>query len=177
MTTPIRSIIRIATKREEEPYNILTVLGQDQSYYSKLAKTNHNFYYWENVNKIGWDDSYGMKPENFLSIKTSEPPAHIDFDLVLCLDRSLFQFSKNFADFYHTSLVLLETIPVEDELRNHPDFNAISSIQGDVNVFGGEACRDSWGQLGYVIEEDDDNFCSSWNNVFSESCSLIYTRV
>ena len=44
MTTPMRSIVRIATKQEDEPYNILTVLGEDYSYYKKLSETKNNFY-------------------------------------------------------------------------------------------------------------------------------------
>ena len=69
MTTPMRSIVRIATKQEDEPYNILTVLGEDYSYYKKLSETKNNFYYWEAVNGVSWDENYGMKPENFFSIK------------------------------------------------------------------------------------------------------------
>tara|TARA_B100000519_G_C14137472_1_gene388221 strand:+ start:99 stop:632 length:534 start_codon:yes stop_codon:yes gene_type:complete len=177
MTTPMRSIVRIATKQEDEPYNILTVLGEDYSYYKKLSETKNNFYYWEAVNGVSWDENYGMKPENFFSIKTSEPPSHVDFDLVLCPNRNFYQFCKNFADFFHMSVVLLETAEASDELKAHPDYAAIAAIQGDVNVFYSEQCRQSWGQLGYVIEEEDESFCDSWNNVFSECCSLIYTRI
>ena len=178
--TAIRTIIRAATKNQDDPYNILMLLDEDNlTYTSKLAETGNNFYFWETVNGIAWNDSIIMKPENCLGIKGEGTPEHIDFDIALCSNRGFFQFFKNFSSFWHLPLVLFESqVPNEAYKQSDPQgWLAARQCEGDINVFVSEDARNSWEQLGYVIGESSDNFCSSWNNVFQEACSLVYTRM
>ena len=46
--TAMRTIIRAATKKENEPYNIITLLDeQSLTYMAKLSETGNKFYFWE----------------------------------------------------------------------------------------------------------------------------------
>jgi len=178
--TAMRTIIRAATKNQDDPYNVLMLLDEENLIYIfKMAETGNNFYFWETINDTGWNDSIIMKPENCLSIKGKDAPSHVDFDIVLCLNRGFFQFCKKFADFCHLPLILLESqIPTEEyKQSDQQGWLASKQCEGDINVFISEETRDGWGQLGYVIAENSDNFCDSWNNVFQEACSLVYTRM
>ena len=178
--TAMRTIIRAATKKQEEPYKIIMLLDKENlKYISRLAETKNEFYFWESVNGTKWDDTIIMKPENCMEITGTEFPEYLDADLVLCSNRGFFQFCKNFADFWHLPLVLFECqTPTEEYKQSDPRGWLMSQqIEGDINVFTSDESRDGWGQLGYVVPEDSDNFCDSWNNVFQEACSLVYTRM
>ena len=178
--TAMRTIIRAAVKSPDDPYNILMLLDEDNlTYISSLANTGNRFYFWESVNGMGWNDSIIMKPENFLCIKGENTPEHVDFDIALCSNRGFFQFFKGLSSFWHLPLVLFESqIPNEEYKQSDPQgWLATRQCEGDINVFVSDAARDGWGQLGYVISESGDNFCDSWNNVFQEACSLVYTRM
>ena len=47
--TAMRTIIRAATKKEDEPYNIIMMLDDEQSlpYVSNLCETQNKFYFWD----------------------------------------------------------------------------------------------------------------------------------
>lgn len=178
--TAMRTIIRAATKKENEPYNIITLLDENIfPYVAKLSETGNKFYFWESVNDTKWNDTIVMKPDNFSSIKGQSMPEHLDFDVVLCPNRGFFQFCKNISDFWHIPIVLLESQIPTDEYKqfNQQEWLMTKQYEGDINVFVSNEARDEWEQLGYVIPKDGDNFCDSWNNVLQESCSLVYTRM
>ena len=184
--TAMRSIIRAAIKNQDDPHNILMLLDENNlTYISKLAETGNTFYFWEDVNEMGWNNSVAMKPENILSIKGQALPEYIDFDIVLCSNRGFFQFCKNIADFWHLPLILFESqVPDEEYKQADPQgWLEVRQCEGDINVFASDESRNNWGPIGhfhavgYTITEDSDSFCDSWNNVFLEACSLVYTRM
>jgi hypothetical protein len=178
--TAMRTIIRAATKKEDEPYNILILLdNKSLTYISKLSEMGNNFYIWENANETEWDDKVVMKPDNCFTIKGNEIPEYLDIDIILCLNRGFFKFCKSFADFWHIPIILLEFESPSDEYKQSDPqgWMMVKQCEGDINVFTSDESRDCWGQLGYVIPEDNDNFCDSWNNLFQEACSLVYTRM
>ena len=57
--TAMRTIIRAATKKEDEPYNIIMMLDDEQSlpYISNLCDTQNKFYFWESRNGVDWNDN------------------------------------------------------------------------------------------------------------------------
>jgi hypothetical protein len=50
-------------------------------------------------------------------------------------------------------------------------------MDGDINVFSSESCRKGWEKMGYIAQENDDNFVDIWNNIFKEASTIIYTRM
>ena len=65
--TTMKTIIRIATKNKDEPYNILMLLGDDIEYVLKLAETGSNIYIWSTVNGKTWPEDL-QKPENCYTV-------------------------------------------------------------------------------------------------------------
>lgn len=174
-----KSIIRTATKTKDEPYNIITFLSNPK-YETKLSTTGNNFYYWTHGYDAAWDPAYG-KPDNciFLNPNKQEPPQHIDFDMILCPNRGMFQLAKQIADFSHLPIICLEHTYPDEQFKqvNAEHWRALSSMDGDINVFSSEVCRDAWGKMGYIAGGDDENFVSIWNNIFKEASTIIYTRM
>ena len=179
--TAMRTIIRAATKKEDEPYNIIMMLDDEQSlpYISNLCDTQNKFYFWESINGVDWNDNMCMKPQNCIKLQGQSMREHIDFDIVLCLNRGFFQLCKNIANFWHIPIILFESqIPNEQFKQSNPqDWFTAKNCEGDINVFISDETRDEWEQMGYVIGQNSESFCDSWNNVFQEACSLVYTRI
>lgn len=180
MGTPIRSIIRAATKDSNSPCNILMLLDNENlKFLAKLAETNNNFYFLQRVNGATWNESIVPKPQNFFLIDSTDIPVHLDFDLVLCSNKGFFQFLKSLCDAWHLPLVSLEQEVVQEEFKttNQQQWFTLRTFEGDINVFSSQEVRDSWGQMGYIIEEDGADFCDSWDNIFQEACKLVYVRM
>ena len=180
MATPIRSIIRAATKDANSPYNVLMLLDPNNlDFISNLASTNNNFYFLGKVNDAKWNNPDIPKPENCFVLDCDDIPSHIDFDLVLCSNKGFFQFLKSLCDFWHLPLVVLEQETIQDEYKitNQHEWSVLRTFQGDVNVFLSQEIRDSWGQMGYVIEENNPSFCDAWDNIFQEASKLVYVRM
>ena len=176
--TAMKTIIRIATKKKDEPYNILMLLADDIEYVLELAKTGNNIYIWSTVNGATWPEG-SQKPENCYMVSGEDWPARITLDLALCDNKGFFQFFKNICNAFHMPLILLEhQTPTQEYMsQNYQEWMTLQSFEGDINVFSSEDSRDAWGKLGYVVPKNDDSFCESWNNILQESCSLIYTRM
>jgi len=178
--SPVRNIIRAATKKENEPYNIITFLS-NQKYEKRLSLTGNNFYYWSHNYASEWDDKAGDKPDNCIFLPDSSPelPSYIDFDLILCPNRGMFQLAKQISNFSHLPMVALEHSSPDDEFKamNPEQWQAFHNMEGDINVFASDECRQGWQKMGYVASLQDENFDTIWNNIFKEACSIIYTRM
>ena len=94
--TAMKTIIRIATKNKDEPYNILMLLADDIEYILELAKTGNNIYIWSTVNGTTWPEGL-QKPENCYIVKGEDWPARITLDLALYDNRGFFQFFRAFC--------------------------------------------------------------------------------
>ena len=176
--TAIDTIIRNATRKEDEPYNVFTLLDEKIGYIIKLAELNCNVYCWSSVNDVDWPKEI-EKPKNIYIVKSETWPNRITLDLAVCTNRGFFQFFRNACNNFHMPLVLLEhQVPTQEYMNvNIQEWRTLQSFEGDINVFSSEASRESWDKLGYVVETDSDSFSESWNNILQEACSLIYTRM
>ena len=176
--TALATIIRNATRKKDEPYNILTLIDDDIEYIVKLASTGHNIYCWSKVNDVGWPKEV-QKPDNCYIVSSESWPSRVTLDLAICTNRGFFPFFRNACDNFHMPLILLEhQVPTQEYMNfNIQEWRTLQTFEGDINVFSSEASRDTWDKLGYVVETQSETFSESWNNIMQEACSLIYTRM
>lgn len=150
MTTPVSSITRCATRKGNEPLNILCMPTHER-YEVGLAKTNHNFYAWRVLDGSvkDWDTTYAPVPENYTLLNphlgNQQIPDWVDLDLVLSQNKfGQFKIAKQIADQLQLPLISLEhTLPVPTWTQN--DLAKLKSMRGDVNVFISEFSRTAWG--------------------------------
>ena len=146
--SPVSTITKAATRRLNEPLNILTFPTHER-YETGLAKTGHNFYAYRAEGIKDWNTNYGKIPDNYLLLnstkKERQVPLHLDFDLVLSQNKfGQFQIASQIANTLHLPLVSLEhTLPMP-----HWTGEVLSSIRdmrGDVNLFISEYSLSRWG--------------------------------
>jgi glycosyltransferase involved in cell wall biosynthesis len=78
------TILRQATRRPDEPLNILTFASHER-YEPNLCKTGHNFYsFYGGHNIKGWNTKYAPVPENYILIDINKPIPNVNYDLLLC---------------------------------------------------------------------------------------------
>ncbi len=132
MITAMESIIRAATRQDDEPLNIL-LFNSDERYETSLSKTNHNFYLLGNK----WNNTKRLMPENFTEIFGLS--YGIGFDLVLCLGRYRgLEDCLTVSQTCHAPLVLAEL--------DYPNPNKEFKLQkGDINVFIDDQQAFAWG--------------------------------
>jgi len=148
MATTIGSITRAATRRPDEPLNILTC-PTHESYEVGLAKTGHNFYAIRTPQVKDWNRQYRPVPENYVLLNPSrgegQLPPDVDFDLVLAQNVfAQFQLLSSVARRLHLPLVRLE------HTLTHPSWgpaqlDALRRMRGDLNVFISEFSVGEWG--------------------------------
>jgi len=156
----VRSILRNATRKEDEPINIL--LGSAHERYQEcLSKTGHNFYIVPFKGSHIWNTKYAPIPHNFI-ILPANLPEWIDFDLVLCQSKDHYSIMKKFSKIFNIPLVCLEhTFPPPN--WGHSELNHAKSLRGHLNVFICESSRNAFGwtdKEAYVIRHgiDTDKF-------------------
>ena len=173
----VRSLIRKETRGQDEPLNIIT-FSFDYEYESKLATTGHNMYYWTSGYQFSWGVAEDTTPKNFIKMLPDTIPPHVDFDLILCPNRGVYNICAGLSAFLHIPIVCLEhEAPTEEyKTHNHQNWNNISRIDGDVNVFSSQECRDGWGKMGYIAEISNESFTEVWSNIFSQAADIVYTR-
>ena len=86
MVSPVSSITRAATRKINEPLNILTFPTHER-YESMMAKCGHNFYAYRAEGIKDWNTTYAPIPENYFlldpELGESQIPDYVDFDVVL----------------------------------------------------------------------------------------------
>ena len=146
--SPVSTITKAATRRLNEPLNILTFPTHER-YETGLAKTGHNFYAYRAEGIKDWNKNYGEIPDNYLLLNSSKKerqvPLHLDFDLVLSQNKfGQFQLARQIADTLNLPLVSLEhTLPMP-----HWTEEVLSSLQnmrGDINLFISKYSLSQWG--------------------------------
>ena len=137
-SSPISAITRAATRRPDEPLNILTFPTHER-YETLLCRTGHNFYSYRADGIKDWNTDYSPVPKNYVlldgSLGGKQVPLHLDFDLILSQNKfGQFQIAHQIADTLHLPLVSLEhTLPIpmwDEELRN-----SLRNMRGDLNLF------------------------------------------
>jgi hypothetical protein len=145
MPSLLGSILRQASRKSDEPLNILTFPTHER-YESGLAKTGHQFYAYRGPNIKDWDKTYAPLPQNYILLEPEkEPPLELDFDLILSQNKfGQFPIAQYFSRIYNCPLVSLEhTLPpttwgedAKAKFRN---------MKGDLNVFISEFSIKEWG--------------------------------
>ena len=145
--SPVSSITRSATRRDDEPLNILTFPTHER-YETGLAKTGHNFYAYRADGIKDWNPDYAELPSNYClldpELEAKQIPLYLDFDLVLSQNKfGQFQFAKTISEMLHLPLVSLEhTLPMPEwDLATR---EALKEMRGDINLFISEYSLGQW---------------------------------
>jgi glycosyltransferase involved in cell wall biosynthesis len=148
MATPVGSITRAATRRPDEPLNILT-FPTHEAYESGLAKTGHNFYAVRAQGIKDWNRAYRPLPPNYVLLNPSrgdkQLPPDVDFDLVLSQNKfGQYQLAHQLSRRLHLPLVSLEhTLPVP--AWSPAQRQALKEMRGHLNLFISEYSIGQWG--------------------------------
>ena len=118
MPTIVQSITRRATRKDDEPLNILTFPTHER-YQTNIAETGHNFYMWRGGGIKPWRLDYSPIPKGHVLLnpekENNQIPDYIDIDLVLSQNKfGQFQIAKQIAKQLECPLISLEhTLPME----------------------------------------------------------------
>lgn len=156
MSRAISSILRAATRKPDEPLNVLCTVIHE-AYQQNLSRTGHNFWLVPTPHlKTTWNEAFRPRPENFrwLSLKDDrlQIPSHVRPDLVMAEHKfGAFQMLLPIANGLQIPLLSLEhTLPVPtwpaQVLANR------KAMRGHRNVFISEFSRAKWG---WTPEEAD----------------------
>jgi glycosyltransferase involved in cell wall biosynthesis len=148
MANVVGTLTRAATRRDNEPLNILTFPTHER-YQSQFAEMSANFYLVRAPQVKDWNPTYATVPDNHIlldpALGEKQIPAHVDFDLVLSQNKfGQYQLAQQIARSLQLPLVSLEhTLP-------HPDWSrakieAMKQLRGDINVFISEYSVEQWG--------------------------------
>jgi hypothetical protein len=150
MPERISSILRQATRKDNEVLNILTACTHE-SYETNIAKTGHNFYAWRTLDGTikDWNSNYRKLPANYHLLNPSlgnyQIPEYVEIDLVFSQNKfGQIQILKQVADTLQLPLVSLEhTLPMTE--WGSLELDQIKGMKGQVNVFISEFSRKAWG--------------------------------
>jgi hypothetical protein len=148
MPNAVSSILRAATRRPDEPLNILTFPTHER-FESCFGLLSHQFYAYRAPGIKDWNWQYAPLPNNYTLFDPEEAeaqvPPDLDFDVVLSQNKfGQYQIAHQFSVGCHIPLVSLEhTLP-------HPGWNPMQTAQlrdqrGHMNVFLSEYSADAWG--------------------------------
>ena len=148
MLSPVSSITRAATRKINDPLNILTFPTHER-YETLLCKTGHNFYSYRAEGIKDWNINNAKILENYVlldpNLHEQQIPPYIDFDLVLSQNKfGQFQTAFPIAKKFHLPLISLEhTLPVPD--WSEEVLQQTRTMRGDINIFISEYSLGAWG--------------------------------
>ena len=164
MPSLVQTTLRNATRKPNEPINILTFPTHER-YQSNLSKTGQNFYLWQGEGIKPWRSDYAKVPSGTVLLNpengSNQIPPEIDIDLVLSQNKfGQFDIARQIAGQLSVPLVSIEhTLPMES--WNTQQLQQLYNMRGDVNIFISEYSRRKWG-WGYeealVIHHGIDSF-------------------
>jgi len=143
MTNQTINIIRKATEKRPEKYNILTFPTHER-YETQLCKTGHNFYAFSSEGQKEWDTSYAEIPDNYYVLPKNAIYQGIAYDFILSQSKfGQFQLSSEIRQRLHIPVISLEhTLPIPDWPQGQKD--SMRLMTGDINVFISGFSRDKW---------------------------------
>lgn len=152
MASQIGSIVRRATKRPDEPYNILSWVVHER-YQSNLAGCNANFYLLQNGPGVkgNWVENYARIPNNTIILPPFQEnpfeviPPHVQFDGIMSHHKfGILQSALQLGHMLGLPTVHIEhTQPTSDALRQAvPELKKMSA---DINIFISSTSREQWG--------------------------------
>jgi hypothetical protein len=147
MNNPISTIIRSATRKKDEPLNILTFPTHER-YETGLCQTGHNFYAYRANGIKDWNSKYGECPDNYILLNPqlgeNQIPDYVEFDLILSQNKfGQFQISYPLSQRMNLPLVSLEhTLPMPQWTK--PQRQQLREMRGQKNVFISEYSLGEW---------------------------------
>jgi len=144
MSTRVANLIKRASMGKPKQYNILTFPTHER-YESQLAKTGHNFYAFTVEGMKKWDTNYAPIPENYYTMPEGSIYQGIHFHFILSQSKfGQIQVANQINQRLELPILSLEhTLPIPSWPEGQRE--ALSSMQGDYNVFISEYSRDEWG--------------------------------
>ena len=147
MASPIGSLLRKATRKQNDKLNILTFPTHER-YESSLCLTGHNFYGFHGEGIKSWNKKYAPIPKNYTLLDGNKGSEQllidVDFDLVLSQNKfAHFNIGSQIAGGLNIPLVTLEhCVPSR---HWHPQaFQQARMMQGDINVLISKYSIDAW---------------------------------
>lgn len=146
--SPVSTILRQATRKLDEPLNILTFPTHER-YETGLCMTGHNFYAYRGEGIKDWNSTYAKLPDNYTLLDPSyginQLFMDVDLDLVLCQNKlAHYEVSKQVSDALNLPLICLtHVLPPKEWGTQH--LAELRSMRGHYNVFISEYSRDVWG--------------------------------
>jgi glycosyltransferase involved in cell wall biosynthesis len=152
LISPISTILRAATRKENEPLNILTFPTHER-YESNLTKTRHRFYAYRAPGIKDWNKTYAPLPENYELLPTNHNfqnnpldtlPKYVEFDLILSQNKAgQFQIAKYISQQLYLPLISMEhTLP--PEWYNNEEISTVHNMSGNINIFISEYSKNQW---------------------------------
>jgi glycosyltransferase involved in cell wall biosynthesis len=148
MSSIIGNLCRKATRKDDEPLNVLTFPTHER-YETNLARTGHNFYSFRAPGIKDWNLQYALLPKNYTLLNPElgekQIPSDLEFDLILSQNKfGQIQLARQLAVHLHLPLISLEhTLPMEE--WNTIQLLQLQAMRGDVNIFISEYSRQKWG--------------------------------
>jgi len=144
MKSPVNSIIRQSTRRDEEKYNVLCC-ATHEGYQASMSGTNAEYYFYFTDKLKRWRHDYRALPKNCHILPDDYIPSYIDFDL--CLSQSRFgqhQALKPIADKLHIPYITIEHTDRLD-FWSDSDMSKLKNMKGIQNYFITDYSRSRWG--------------------------------
>ena len=152
MATPIGSIIRAATRRPDEKYNVLSYVTHER-YSSCMAGCNADFHLLCNGPGVKgeWIKQYADVPKNHILLpKFNQNPLEVIpswTDVDFCMGQHRFgqaQHALQLAQYFSCpSLVLEHTTVTNKQLEDARE--QLKQVRGDINVFISKSSAEAWG--------------------------------
>lgn len=141
---PMTSIIRQATRKPDEPYNILCGPTHER-YETNLAKTGHNFYAFGHQSFKTWNTDFAPVPDNYHVLKPGDIPKHLKFDFIISGNKfGQFQVLGQLARQMHLPLISVEhTLPFVG--WDEKTVEQCRRMRGHINIFISDYSIGQWG--------------------------------
>lgn len=156
MASLLSSTLRAINREPNSTLNIL-IVNCDEAFQSHLCSTKHVFYLMSHPQIRPWNQALMPIPKNCIPLSGKEIKDQlkqdIQFDLILCQDRTHFPVLFKIAKQIGCPIVMAENDLANPDLAPHM-IESLASQPYNVNVFNSEFLANSWG----FESSDDDTF-------------------
>jgi glycosyltransferase involved in cell wall biosynthesis len=171
---PIGYAIDRINRKPKDKYNILT-FPTHEGFQTLLDHTGHNFFLLNRPGHKEWNHSFKPVPPNHQEIGDTRP---YTFDFILSQER-FGQLQKSLEIQLFTRLPILHMEHVEPQLDRwiEEQFDELSKLHGDINVFITDHNRKSWRREndGLVINHGiDTDLFSGWTGETANKPYVLY---
>lgn len=151
MSTPVRSLLKSVTLRENKPLDIVSFINYPY-YDSMLATTQHKFHMYQGQKlPSNWDSETLPKPHNVLLDVNPDLSLSLDANIVLCHNRlQQFDLASMFANFWHLPICLIHQL-MPRNMKYHHEWKNIQLRKGQSNIFLSKKIQEEWELPGYII--------------------------